>query len=76
MSATKIAALIILAVVAGNWTTNRPIQQAKTYCALALPPSQVVRTPQLEAVYCQRMLNGQCHAGVGWIIVSEPVPCE
>lgn len=48
-----------------------------TYCALALPPSQVARRVQLEAVYCRGLAaDRQCLADVGWIVVSEPVPCD
>ncbi|MPZ29557.1 MAG: hypothetical protein GEV13_00930 [Rhodospirillales bacterium] len=47
------------------------------YCALAFPPSQVARRAQLEAVYCKGFdADKQCQADFGWIVISEPVPCD
>lgn len=51
--------------------------RTESYCALVLPPAQVVRRAQLEAVYCKGLdAENQCQADFGWIVVSEPVPYD
>lgn len=47
------------------------------HCALAFPPSEVARRARLEAVYCKSLgAYRQCQADFGWIVVSDPVPCD
>lgn len=43
------------------------------HCALAIPPSYVVRMAELEVVYC----SGGCDFyQPGWIVVTGPIPCD
>jgi len=74
------AAIVIGAVVGIVGMASDRQQEAPTvrvlYCALAIPPLQVVRTPRLEPVYCRSSIYGHCDIELGWIVVSEPVPCE
>lgn len=72
LGGTAILAVFIVGYTAngGSRTTHYP-----RTCALAFPPSQVA-TAQLEAVYCHSVVGGQCHAKLGWLVVSEPVACN
>jgi hypothetical protein len=76
MSALRLTAIIVLATIAQTWSSVPTYERPKTYCALALPPSQVISTPRLEVVYCHSISSGQCHVAIGWIVVTEPVRCE
>lgn len=73
-SALTVSALMLGFTFTGG--SRAQIERPKLYCALALPPSQVVSTPQLEVVYCHSVKDGQCHTTLGWLVVSEPVRCE
>lgn len=72
-SALTLSALMLGFTFTGG--SRAQIERPKLYCALALPPSQV-STPQLEAVYCHSVRDGQCLTTFGWLVVSEPVRCE
>ena len=53
-----------------------PAPRAPMWCVLAIPPSQVARTPHAEPVYCLAMKAGQCTTSVGWITITDPVECD
>ena len=65
-----------LAVLMSLYVLHPKPQQIRTYCALAIPPVQVVKSPQLEAVRCKGIVDGQCLADFGWIVLSDPVQCD
>lgn len=71
-----LAALILTLTFSGR--SKVQLEQSTTsYCALAFPPSQVARRAQLDAVYCKSLdADNQCQADFGWIVVSEPIPCD
>jgi len=75
-----LAALLTALMLAFTFSGGSRAQlkgRVTVYCALAFPPSQVARWPQLEAVYCRGLDAGkQCQADVGWIVASEPVLCD
>lgn len=68
----------LLAALAFTFSGRRAqLHERMLYCALAFPPSQVARRAQLEAVYCKGLnAEKQCQADFGWIVISEPVPCD
>jgi hypothetical protein len=74
----SIAAIVIGAFAGVTRMTSE--RQAPTvrvlHCALAIPPPQVAKTPRLEPVYCSGSVYAHCNVDIGWIVVSEPVPCE
>jgi hypothetical protein len=73
VSISRITAIIILALAFHQPATSLPA--ATCSCVLAILPSYVVSTAQLEAVYCSHY-NGQCEPyPAGWIVVSDAVPC-
>lgn len=71
-----LTALILILTFSGR--SKVQLEQSTTsYCALAFPPPQVARRAQLDAVYCKGLdADNQCQADFGWIVVSEPIPCD
>lgn len=80
--------MVCAAIVIGGlhtraaWFTTTSPQQPRDlrvfparYCALAIPPAQVVRVPRLEVVYCSRSTSVPW-CGLGWVVVTPPVLCE
>jgi hypothetical protein len=53
------------------------LEGTPSYCALVIPPPQIAGRAELEAVYCKGFdADRQCQTNLGWIVVSEPVPCD
>lgn len=72
---SRIIAIIVLGLAL--YDPVPPLPPPTRYCVLAIPPSYVVRYPQLEAVYCRRDHDGICVPyQLGWVVVSEAVPCD
>lgn len=54
-----------------------PLPAPTRYCVLAIPPAYVVKTAQLEPLYCSHDRNGECLVFTpGWLVVSDVVPCD
>ena len=74
--AVLLAAFIVAFIFSGRSSAQLE-WPSMPYCALVLPPSQVARRAQLDAVYCKGLdADKRCQADFGWIVVSEPVPCD
>jgi hypothetical protein len=76
VTSIRLTVLVLLASVAQTWSSAPRYERPQSYCALALPPSQVVSTPRLEAVYCYGIEDGDCRTTIGWVVVSKPVRCD
>ncbi len=71
-----LAGVLVVFMLAFTFNHGTKAMPAKLYCALAIPPSQVVSTPQLEVVYCKGVTGNECIIDFGWIVASEPVRCD
>ncbi len=72
---SRLTAIIVLGLALYEPTT--PLLAPTRFCVLAIPPAYVVRTAELQPLYCNHVQGGDCIPyQFGGLVISDAVPCD